>query len=171
MAPENNVRDLKKRIDDLERELLKKKLKLKTLKNSQIVLDAILANMPIFIMLVDQDRRVRKANHAMLRFTDLKEEEIVGLCGGEALGCFHHLNDPKGCGHGAGCISCAVRDTVLDTLKTGKSHHHIEASLPLVNGSTQEKLFLVSTVYINTTKKGALVFLEDITDKKQAETK
>ena len=82
-------------------------------------ISAILGNAPLIMILVDQDRRVRKVSDALMQFTGRDEEEMLGLRGGEALGCIHRIDDPKGCGFGPACEACPVRRVVLDTFKTG----------------------------------------------------
>ena len=63
-----------------------------TIKGKQSVeqLTAIYQNAPFIMMLVDEERRVRKVNKATIEFADSVEEELIGLRGGEALRCLHN---------------------------------------------------------------------------------
>lgn len=134
-------------------------------------LDAIYQNAPSIMILVDEERRVKKVNGATVQFTDSLEEEMLGLRGGEALRCLHHLDDPKGCGFGPACQSCVIKNSVLDTFKTGKDNLQKEAKLPfLIEGKKQELTLIVSTVLLKHAREPiALVTIEDITERKQAE--
>lgn len=142
------------------------------LRESQGELATILASVPILTLAVDPDRRVLKANDAAAKFAGRSPEEMAGLPGGEALRCLHSMDDPSGCGFGPSCQTCKVRLSVLDTFETGNSHYQVEWHLPLFRAGKQEEItFLLSTVPIATPKKQVLVCIEDITERKQAESR
>jgi PAS domain-containing protein len=136
---------------------------------SEIDLATILAKTPLFIMVVDQERRVHKVSDAVLDFTGLREEEILGLRGGEALRCAYHLDDPMGCGFGTECKNCKVRNTVIDTLTTGNDHKKVEATLSFLNDEVEQRALLISTTVLDHPDKRVIVFIEDITERKKAE--
>ncbi len=123
------------------------------------------------MLLLDQDRRVRKVNRVAVEMTGRSQEEMIGLLAGEALRCIHTLDDPAGCGYSPACDRCVVRNTVLDTLETGRAHHGVEATVTCQhdNGVTDVSL-LVSTVRVNLAGQHmALVCLQDITERVRAE--
>ena len=134
-------------------------------------LDAMYKNVPVMLLLVDEERRVRKANAAALKFARRIEGEITGVRGGEALGCLYSLADPKGCGFSLNCKICGVRNTVLDTFKTGKPHYHAEAELPFkIDGKKTILSLLVNTVPIeHEGKRMVLVSMDNITELKKSE--
>ena len=123
------------------------------------------------MMLVDQERRVRKVNAAAAAFAETSSDRMIGLRGGEALRCANSLDDPEGCGFGPACKRCPVRLTVLDTFETGESHQQVEASLRFpVKGVEQQLFFLLSTTKLNVRHQPmVLVSILDITGRKQAE--
>ncbi len=126
---------------------------------------------PIAMILLDRDRRVHKANGFAAKFADRRTEDMIGLKGGEALRCLHHLDDPQGCGFGKVCAECRVRQAVLDTFDTGTSREEVEAWLPFPgNGSTEERCLLISTAFlkIGGTER-VLVCAQDITDRKRVQ--
>jgi PAS domain S-box-containing protein len=141
------------------------------LRESQGELAAIFNNAPVAMMLVDQERRVRKANRAAIEFSNRPAEEMIGLRGGEALRCLHALDDPQGCGFGPSCDDCMVRRVVLDTFETGKSHYQVEATLAFIREEVlKEAHLLMSTTPIDVAENQlVLVCIEDITEQKQAE--
>jgi PAS domain S-box-containing protein len=141
------------------------------LRDSQAELSAIIQNIPVILLIEDRDRRVQKVNGAAIKFARRSVEEMIGLHSGEALRCLHSLDDPQGCGFGPFCESCKVRNTVLETFKTGRSHHRVEARLPFdLNGKKEEIHFLLSTVPLTISKEQmVLVCIEDITHLKHTE--
>lgn len=132
---------------------------------------AILDSTPLVMLLVDSERRVRRINRAVAEFAGRTGEELLGLRGGEALGCLNSLDSPQGCGFGAACEECRVRQTVLDTSDTGRSHSQVEATLTFVRGDKKEtKILLVSTSPVNLPDEQlVLVCAEDITERKRME--
>ncbi|MCF8063533.1 MAG: PAS domain-containing protein, partial [Deltaproteobacteria bacterium] len=139
------------------------------LRHALAELSVIHEHAPVAMMLVDRDRRVRKVNGFAAKFADRPSNEMIGLRGGEALRCLHHLDDPQGCGFGPACARCRVRQAVLDTFETRLSQTGIEAWLPFPRGeSSEERCLLISTAYlkIDSTER-VLVCSQDITALKQ----
>ncbi|MBD3172490.1 PAS domain S-box protein, partial [Candidatus Bathyarchaeota archaeon] len=136
-------------------------------------LAAIYDSSPIIMILVDEDRRVRAANHVSSKFAQRHIEEMMGLRGGEALRCIHHLDNPKGCGYGEACEECTIRNLVLDTHKTGTKHDQVETSLTVSQGEENKSMnLLVSTAPILVESESlVLVSIQDITELKQKEKK
>lgn len=143
----------------------------KALRDALAELTTIYHNVPLAMMLVDRDRRVRKVNDTAALFASRPAEEMLDLRSGEALRCLHHLDDPEGCGFGPACATCAVRLAVLDTFSDGQSRQDVEAWLPFPRGdSVEERCLLVSTAYLQTAgSERVLVCVQDITERKQAE--
>jgi PAS domain-containing protein len=124
------------------------------LHNLMVELSAIHDHAPIAMMLLDRDRRGRKANGFAARFAQRTADEMTGLTGGEALRCLHHLDDPKGCGFGPACARCHVRQAVLDTFENGVSRTEVAAWLPFPKGdSVEERCLLISTVFYRSAKQ------------------
>lgn len=134
-------------------------------------LTALYTHTPVLMLLVDNERRVRKANAFAGQFTGTPAEEMIGKRGGEALRCIHHLDDPKGCGFGPFCKKCAVKGVVRNTLANGEAYHRTEATLPFLQGGEERELtFLVSTSLLHREDEDlCLVAFEDVTDYKQLE--
>ncbi len=144
----------------------------RSLQESEEELAAIYENAPAIMVLVDEERRIRKANSSAEEFSNLSVDEMIGKRGGgEALRCAHHLDDPKGCGFGPYCEDCTVRRSVMDTMRTGRSHHQVEAVLPVMGDDTEEeRTLLISTVLLEHKEKPlVLLSIEDITDIKKKE--
>ncbi|NOQ26459.1 MAG: PAS domain S-box protein [Bacteroidales bacterium] len=141
------------------------------LKKSEIELNAIYQNAPFIMLLVDEERRIVKINAQALLMSQKSEGESLGLRFGEALCCHNADNNSKGCAFSNICETCGIRNTILETIKTGKSFHKVE-SLFVYRGTNavQEEYMLVSTAQIKLSGvKRVLVCLENITDRKNAE--
>jgi len=143
------------------------------LKEREEELKAIYEKAPVIMMVVDNERRVQKINGYAVSYAGKSYEEIIGLRGGEALGCLYSLESPEGCGYGPHCSECIVRNTVLDTLGTGNEHTREPAELLfLIDGEEKKRHFFVSTAKLQIhSRDRVLVTLEDVTELKQAEEK
>lgn len=149
------------------------------LRQNQAELAAIFDGAPIIMILVDRERRVRRANRTTLKATGRSSEEMMGRRGGEALRCVHSLDSPNGCGFGPACQTCGVRLTVQNTFNIGQNHDQVEATLtfasevpPPAGEKPVERHLLVSTTLLNVAEEQmVLVSIDDITDRKQAEEK
>lgn len=150
-------------------DITKRKQAEMALHERQAELSAIYDNVPLLMLLVDEERRVEKANHTAASLVQRAAEEMLGLYGGEALRCVHSTDHPLGCGFGQVCKSCTIRNTVLDTFKTGNNHYQVEARIQLaIRPGTMT--VLVSTILLNLAKgQRVLVCIQDITERKQAE--
>jgi signal transduction histidine kinase len=171
MIEELTKEKLEQKVKRLEKELIERKRTEEILQEKQSDLITILENSPIMMFLVDREKRIRNAAHAVEEFTGKRVEEILGRRGGEILRCFHALDDPKGCGFGPACKTCEVRQMVTDAFETGQDHYRTEVMLPLErDGEKAEMNFYVSAAQLaSPNKELVLVCIEDITERRQAE--
>lgn len=123
------------------------------------------------LLLIDKDRRVRKANRVALTSMNLDMGEVSGMRCGEVLHCINAVTDPRGCEFSPVCATCLIRQLVVDTLASGQEVDLVEASVAReVEGRQEEAIFLVSTTrLIMQGKTQVLVALLDITKRKRAE--
>ncbi len=141
------------------------------LKESRDELSQTLANAPIPMLVVDEERRVLQVNEAGAKFAQRTIQQMMGLRSGDTLGCLHSLDNPRGCGFGPSCDMCRMRLSILDTLVTGASHHNVELHHPFMrDGKPEEVTFLMSTVLLPTTQKRVLLCIQDITERKKVES-
>ncbi len=115
------------------------------LRQSEEELTAIFEHAPVLMILVDKERKVRKANAFAEKFTGTPAEDLIGTRAGEALRCIHHLDDPAGCGFGPRCAECTIRKTIKETFSTRKDHPRVEASLPVEEGGKVRNIGLLVT--------------------------
>jgi CheY-like chemotaxis protein len=131
-------------------------------------LSAIYENTPVLMLLVDKDRKIRKANAFLHDFAGSSAEQAMGKRVGEVLRCINSLDNPWGCGFSAACKDCTIRNSVLDTLRAGKKYTKIEASIPYrENAEARQLTTLLSTALLRQGNENlCLVTIEDITEQK-----
>ena len=134
-------------------------------------LAAIYANAPVMLLLIDKERRVRKANRAAMIAIGSDAEALFGVRGGEALRCVYAFTNSQGCGFSSHCEQCSMKQIVINTLATGQGADRVEASVVLDKlDSPVEATFLVSTALLNSQDDPqVLVALQDITKRKNVE--
>ncbi len=98
---------------------------------------------PVF--LIDEDARIIGANDKGQRMTKLESNVISYRLGGEVFECTH-AKLPEGCGKTIHCKTCTIRNTVTQTIKTGKAFDSVPAYMDLgdIIDSTRTR-FLIST--------------------------
>nr|WP_246559471.1 response regulator [Geoanaerobacter pelophilus] len=157
--------------EELTREIAERKLVENTLKEQEEELATIFENAPFVMLLLDEDRKVRRVNAQACLLTGLAVSEMIDHRSGEALRCIHALETSDGCGFSLNCRKCVIRTTVLDTFDTGQSHHQVETSLPLViDNKEQSKTFLFSTIRVSVAQQAmVLLSLQDVSEYKKLE--
>ncbi len=135
-------------------------------RDSDAQLTAIIESVPFVMILVDKDRRVRQINAEGAEFAGRSPEELSGLRAGEALRCIHALDDPRGCGHGASCEACPVRNTVLDTISQQRRYDNVETEMTFSRPEGEvQRTFLFHTTPLEVAGKSmALVVFDNITE-------
>jgi len=138
------------------------------LEKQQQELSAIYENTPTPMLLVDHNNKIQKANAATRTMAGRSQNELVGVCFGNALSCIRALDHPKGCGCSEACDQCPIRKTIQDTFYSGTSHKKVTADLTFQNnGHVRNEHFLISTISLEIGEPLILICLEDITELKQ----
>jgi PAS domain S-box-containing protein len=154
-------------------DITERKLSEIKIQQSEAELSAIYNYTPMAILLVDNERRIRKINKFALKFTNRREKEVFGITGGEALRCLYSISESGGCGFSEYCQDCIIRNTVLDTFNTRIPHINIEGTLFLLPGGDVDKIhLLLSTIPLKFDGEDlVLISLIDITERINAEQK
>jgi hypothetical protein len=107
--------------------------------------EILLEGLPGPVLVVDGDVVALMANTKAREILGKDLPRIKGFKGGNIIECVH-AHEPGGCGNTIHCSGCAIRLTVEDTYKTGKSHLRIPAYADIpVDGKPQKISFLIST--------------------------
>ncbi len=110
--------------------------------------DAYLGRFDFPVALMDGDVRVVAVNEPACALLGREAKEAVGLLGGDALECAR-ARLPGGCGKTVHCATCAIRNTVTLTHRTGKAMARVPARLVRAAG--------VVDLLISTALRGDLV--------------
>ncbi len=139
------------------------------LRVQEIELAAIYENAPILMLLVDKEIRVRKVNQGVLELAQRPAEMLFGEYAGAVLQCVNATKDPRGCGFSDSCATCTIRNTILDTLRTGTRHYQVEAEVRLQVSPEPLSLLISSSLLDLPAGQQVLVCIEDITQRRRAE--
>ncbi len=147
-----------------------RKLSEERTRSQAAALKAIFDSTPNILVIVNKEGRVERINHKGASFSGRREEQLIGLLGGEVFNCLNSF-DGEGCGRNAVCVHCPVRSRMESTLATGIPCHEEEGRLTfLVDGRATTLDFLVSTALVELDgEKKTLLSITDITKLKQAE--
>lgn len=114
-------------------------------RNIETLLDYI--QEPVFV--IDSEGKVRGTNSRGRQMLGKKIEDIENQLGGDAFECTYSKQD-GGCGRTVHCKTCAIRNTVMDTLISGQGYQNVPAfqSIDTADGTSILK-FLISTEKVN----------------------
>ena len=99
--------------------------------------------MPAMVMLVGSD--------AEIFFRNLAAEKLIGSDApyydrraGEILHCIHSADSPEGCGRGAFCKDCVIRNSVTSAFKGGAVHRVRAVFERIADGAVEAILMLIT---------------------------
>jgi two-component system, cell cycle sensor histidine kinase and response regulator CckA len=162
---------LEEKVLELEKALAERKLAMEALNQQENELTAIFENAPFIMLVLDEERRIRRANALACSFSGLSNIDMIDLRAGEALHCLHALDSAQIYGVGPNCQLCTLRQKIRDTYETGRSHHQVEVSISqFIEGKEQNIIFFISTTRIIVANCPlVLLSLQDITEHKKLE--
>jgi PAS domain-containing protein len=117
-------------------------------------LQELLDRLPVPVLVVDQDVRVRGANRAAREVLGKSLDDVRGRLGGEAIECVH-AGEPGGCGRSLHCKGCVIRSMVTDTFVNGTDHDQVPTTQEVVPAQASQPVQLS----VSTEKFGGLVLL------------
>jgi PAS domain S-box-containing protein len=126
---------------------------------------------PLVMMLIDPQLRVRKLNKFAASRADLTRTRQANLAVGELLHCLHALKGEQGCPRLPDCDICGIRRTVRATFETGRAEQGTEVHVSiLTDGQAQQVSFRLFTALLKVHgQPQVFMALEDITDYKRTE--
>jgi hypothetical protein len=97
------------------------------------------------VLLVSSEGRVVTANRKGLSLLNKTPENVDAKLGGDVFGC-RYAALPGGCGKTVHCKACTIRNTIMDTLQSGKSNMRVPAypDLHRITGDNRVR-FLITT--------------------------
>ena len=112
-----------------------------------LLVKPVISNLPLAIIVVNKDRRVKLANKAAKIISGKSRSEMLNLRGGEILGCIYADNDKGGCGYGEKCEICEIRNTVITAFEQQTSKTLSDTNLILKDIGKRD--LKISATYIN----------------------
>jgi PAS domain S-box-containing protein len=125
---------------------------------------------PVGLLLMDENTVIIAVNDVVTKLAAKNSAEMVNRQPGDALGCLHAAEHPRGCGRSSSCASCPIRAVIEGVLKTGQPAHGIEVQPVLVVGDVRVRPWLeisAEPVVIDA-RSHLIVSIADITWRKQA---
>ena len=99
---------------------------------------------PILLM-QENPRQVVTANRRALELFEKELHEVEGRRGGQVFDCIHAFT-VDGCGKDINCEGCKIRDAIIDTFTTSKTHNGVSTTLQIKKaGGTISTVLQVST--------------------------
>ena len=88
------------------------------------MLNSMYDSLPVFFMVLNDDRRISFINEMMLNTLGVDSREVVyGKRPGEALGCESSCLNPGGCGCSVHCPRCGAFQAIMEALNGKRSTH------------------------------------------------
>ncbi len=145
----------------------------KILEKKQKTLETIFDTIPVQLLLVDDKMIVRRINHAVKEFVGREYLQIINRPVGNAIRCVNVDHNEKKCGSTPACQQCPLRNTIKNTLDSGKSVQNKEIQLTLKTETGNIKLWLSINAEPTTIDghKHIVLALDNITTRKEAEEK
>jgi transcriptional regulator with PAS, ATPase and Fis domain len=101
-------------------------------------------SLPCGFVVVDKDGRVQLVNNILERVLKVSKKAVIGKGTGNALGCLHVTDHPRGCGFGECCEDCEVQKLTFDSLSTNQSQRTRAQLKIIIDGQVRDLTLLIS---------------------------
>ena len=128
----------------------------------------VIDNLPMAIAVIDADINIVLTNQIIEKFLNKTRFQMVGKVGGDAIGCIHRLDSPKGCGFGKLCFECKLRRTIQNTFKKDQPIRMVGVFMTL-EGIGGRHLRISTLPLALHQKRVVLLAMEDLTEMKAHE--
>ncbi|MDF1547224.1 MAG: ATP-binding protein [Bacteroidales bacterium] len=133
------------------------------------LLAAIYKNLPIAVVIVDENTRIITVNHTGRNLAGTTENEIIGQLFGKAFHC-SYMKDSMECTDKAR-ETCIIRSAVKHSIEHKTDNFKTEGQLPFnLNGSTINKIISLSATYLEQEQPMVLLSFDEITQQRKNET-
>lgn len=123
------------------------------------------------LAILDENRQIIAANHALLNFLGIdRPEEALGIRPGEALRCLHAESGSDGCGTSPYCSSCGAAIAIVAAQRDNAPAERMCAVTVLRQGRKADLFFKVMARPVTVSGRDYMLFyLEDHTRQQQLE--
>ncbi len=123
----------------------------------------VIDNLPTAIAVVDQSINLVLVNRIIETMLNKKRFQLIGKVGGDAIGCLHRLDSPKGCGFGKQCLECKLRRTIEKTFEKMQPFRMVGITMAL-EGVGERYLRISTLPFSLDQKRVVLLAMEDLTE-------
>jgi len=138
------------------------------LTEKSISVDDIFTKAPMIMLLIDQNRIIRKMNNKAIEYFEVSDEKEY--LPGDIFNCSYLKKHKKGCGHGDLCKFCTLKNYVDNSFVNSSNSDSTEVSIETIdkNGDVQKKYIVISSRIIRAISDNpiSLITLYDITPQK-----
>jgi len=141
-------------------------IKLKNLKESNEFLNILFDNITSALFIVDQNARLENVNDSFSILFKKREEQVLGILCGNAIGCKFAVEENKECGTTSYCNTCNLRKDIVKTMAEEVPTNRKKLNRDFYTDNQKEtKHFLYSTRYIQfDDEKYTLIIVDDNTE-------
>jgi nitrogen fixation/metabolism regulation signal transduction histidine kinase len=138
------------------------------LKNSSDFLNIILNNIDCCVLLLDKEMKLRAFNDSTKTiFSNRKDEDLLYIKCGEAIGCAYQIEEQKDCGTTSKCKNCKLRISALKSYMNNETIYKERISKPFLNYTNEKvekKLQFSTRLFIFRHEKYIIMLINDITN-------
>ena len=129
------------------------------------ILRAVFDALPSLVFVVDEDVAIQDCNAAATELLTAEKAAVIDRRAGEVLHCVHVEDSPQGCGRGAFCKDCVIRNSVAEAFKGNRVTRRRTRIEFLSDGQTTEIFALITaSPFAFHDRKLALLVIEDISE-------
>ena len=138
------------------------------LKNSSEFLQVVLANINSCVLLLDRNMKLVAFNDALTTiFSNKKDEDLLYMRCGEAIGCAYQIEEKTECGSTSKCNSCELRISALLSLTNEEVIYKQPFSKPFINYKNEKidkHLQFSSRLFKYDKDKYVMLIIEDVSE-------
>ena len=133
--------------------------------NNDSLLRTLFDAFPALVFAVNEDVQILEYNSTASKFFGKDRVYILQHRGGDAFGCLHSSDSPDGCGRGALCKDCVIRNSVNEAF-SGKNTVRRRTRIEVVRGEKTVEIYALVTasVFVHQGRQLVLLIIEDISE-------
>jgi len=134
--------------------------------------DAMFESSPIALFVLDDKTNIVRVNKRAVVLFGGRAVAALQHRPGNALGCVHSSEDPRGCGYSPTCPLCPVRNGIQSLLANGGEINGVDVGLDLIRDGTPQKVWMeIGAKFLQLEgRRHVCIAMIDITARKQAES-
>jgi hypothetical protein len=136
------------------------------LSNSSDFLNIILNNINSCILMLDKDVRLRAFNDSLKTiFSNKKNEDLLYVKCGEAIGCAYQIEEQRDCGNTSECCKCELRISALTSYMNNEviyKEHIVKPFFTHDNLKVEKHLQFSTRLFHYNREKYIIMIVEDI---------